>query len=163
MSPLAAHLLATNWGSPSGVSTDSHQVLRLWKITYYLAIPIGILVIGLILWCVFRYRHAPGDPRLPRQFQYHIPIEAAYTIIPLIIVGVLFGFVYSAENKEDNLSKNPALKVTVEGFQWGWRFTYPNGHQELGSVATQTTINDDFRPAGAVHARERDGAVQARE
>jgi cytochrome c oxidase subunit 2 len=142
VSPVAAHLLATNWGSPGGISTDAHQVLQLWKITYYLAVPIGVLVIGLILWCVFRYRHQPGDLRQPRQFQYHIPIEAAYTIIPLIIVGVLFGFVYGAENKEDNLTKNPALKVTVEGFQWGWRFTYPNGHQEVGSVATQQTIND---------------------
>jgi cytochrome c oxidase subunit 2 len=99
-------------------------------------------VIGGILWCVVRYRHKPGDLRQPKQFQYHIPIEAAYTIIPLVIVIVLFGFVYGAENKIDNLTKHPAVKITVEGFQWGWRFTYPNGHQELGSVATQTTIND---------------------
>jgi cytochrome c oxidase subunit 2 len=139
---LSAQLVATNWGSPGGISTDAHQVLRLWKITYYLAVPIGIIVLGGILWCVFRYRHLPGDQREPKQFQYHIPIEAAYTIIPFIIVVVLFGFVYGAENKEDNVSKHPALKVTVEGFQWGWRFTYPNGHQEVGSVATQATIND---------------------
>src|SRR6202042_616552 len=97
-------MVATDWGSPGGISTDAEQVLRLWRITYYLAIPIGVLVIGLILWCVFRYRQTPGDRREPRQFQYHIPIEAAYTIIPLIIVGVLFGFVYGAENKEDNLN-----------------------------------------------------------
>jgi cytochrome c oxidase subunit II len=142
VSPLAAQLLATNWGSPGGVSTDAHQVLRLWKITYYLAVPIGIIVIGGVLWCVFRYRHKPGDLRQPKQFQYHIPIEAAYTIIPLIIVVALFGFVYNAENKEDNLTKHPAVKITVEGFQWGWRFTYPNGHQEVGSVATQPSIND---------------------
>ncbi len=142
MKPLAAHLVATNWGSPAGATTTSHQVLRLWAISYYFAIPIGVLVFGGIVWCVVRYRVKPGDLREAKQFQYHIPIEAAYTIIPLIIVGIIFGFMYGAENKIQNVSKHPALVIKVLGFQWGWQFTYPNGHVEIGSIQSQPDIND---------------------
>jgi cytochrome c oxidase subunit 2 len=138
-----APLPATNWGSPAGVTTTSHDVIRLWAYTYYIAIPIGVIVIGAIVWCIFRYRYQPGDGRVAKQFQYHIPIEAAYTIIPLILVAVVFGFMYNVDNKIDNVTKTPALKINVQGFQWGWRFTYPNGHQEIGSVSSQPDINDE--------------------
>jgi cytochrome c oxidase subunit 2 len=143
VSLLATQLLGeSNFGSPTGVTQQDKQVLHLWHITYAFAIPIGLLVLCLILWCVFRYRVRPGSTRRAAQFQYHIPLEAAYTLIPLVIVAIIFGFVYKAEDKEDAVSKTPALVVHVQGFQWGWRFIYPNGHQEVGDVAEEPNIND---------------------
>ena len=61
-----------------------------------------------------------------------IPLEVFYTIVPIALVAVLFVYTYQAENKEDNVSPNPALVVRVDAFQWGWRFTYPQrlrGHR----------------------------------
>ncbi len=146
VSQLATQLLGqTDLGSPHGVTGQDHWVRQLWHVTYLFAVPIGVIVLGLILWCVFRYR-VKGDDHSGRkaaQFQYHIPIEAAYTILPLVIVAVVFGFMYNAQNHVDKVSKNPAVKITVEGFQWGWRFTYPNGHQEVGTVANALDINSD--------------------
>jgi cytochrome c oxidase subunit 2 len=141
---VATKLLGTDLGSPHGVTTQDHWVRQLWHITYLFAVPIGVIVLGGILWCVFRYRHKPGSERKAAQFQYHIPIEAAYTIIPLVIVAVVFGFMYSAENNVNKVSKTPAVKITVEGFQWGWRFTYPNGHEEVGTVANELNINSNL-------------------
>jgi cytochrome c oxidase subunit 2 len=141
--PLAARLLATNWGSPNGVTTQSHWVRELWKISWYFAIPVGVLVFALVLWCVFRYRARPGEESRPAQFQYHIPIEAAYTIIPLVIVAVIFGFMFNAENHVNKVAKSPDLKITVYGFQWGWRFDYPNGHQQVGTVSNALDINSN--------------------
>ena len=144
----------TNLGSPGGVTTQDHYVRQLWHITYIFAVPLGLIVLGAILWCMIRYRVKPGEDRKPSQFQYHIPIEAAYTIIPLVIVAIVFGFMYNAENKVDAVSNTPAVKITVEGFQWGWRFTYPNGHQEVGTVANELHINSNldlpvlYMPAG---------------
>lgn len=145
----ATSLLATtNWGSPNGVTTQDASVRHLWHVSGYFALPIGIIVLGAILWCVIRYRARPGDGpggrRQAAQFQYHIPIEAAYTIIPLIIVAVIFGFMYNAENKVDTIAKGPnVLHIDVEGFQWGWRFVYPNGHQQVGTVADELDINNN--------------------
>jgi cytochrome c oxidase subunit 2 len=157
--PLATHLLGkTNLGSPNGVTVQDHWVRQLWHITYFLAVPVGLIVLGGIVWCVIRYREKPGgkpgSERKAAQFQYHIPIEAAYTIIPLVIVAVVFGFMYDAENHVDNVSKTPNVAITVQSFQWGWRFIYPNGHEEVGTVADELDINSDdnlpvlFMPAG---------------
>ena len=123
-------LLATvvHWGSPNGVTSQDSNVNRLWDVTYYIAIPLGAIVIGLIIWSALRYRERPGEERIPRQIQYHIPLEALYTIVPLVLVGVLFAFTYQAEDSEDNVAPNPAVVVRVDAFQWGWRFTYPTGY-----------------------------------
>lgn len=144
MSSLSGHLLATNFGSPHGVTVTDKYVRSLWHITYYIGVPLAALVVGLIVWCLIRYRVRPTDePRRAAQFQYHIPLEATYTIIPLILVAIVFGFMYGGEDKITHVSKSPALRIKVEGYQWGWRFTYPNGHQEQGSFASVTSINDE--------------------
>jgi cytochrome c oxidase subunit 2 len=150
---LASRLLATNYGSPPGITSQNKDVRFLWNLTYWFAIPLGLIVMGLVIWCVVRYRRRPGREQIPHQFQYHIPIEAAYTIIPVVIVAVVFGFMYTAEDRIDHVAKNPAAQVKVEGFQWGWRFTYltvdgrnlsrAEQFQEVGSVANEPSINDD--------------------
>lgn len=139
-----SHLLLamTNFGSPRGVTKQAHYVVQLWRVTYYLAIPIGGTVVGLIIWCAVRYRKRPGQEGPPKQVQYHIPLELSYTIVPILIVAVLFAFTVRAEHRIDAIAKHPAVVVKVEGFQWGWRFIYPNGHQQYGSIANEPNIND---------------------
>jgi cytochrome c oxidase subunit 2 len=112
------------FGAPAGATTPSQNFLHLWRGTFIAAAAIFALVWGLIFWSIIRYRKRPGDEALPKQTRYHIPLEITYTIIPIVIVAVIFGFVVHAENKIDHLSKNPAVTVKVEGFQWGWRFSY---------------------------------------
>jgi cytochrome c oxidase subunit 2 len=141
--PLAARLSqVSNFGSPHGVTEQAKNNLTLWHVTYYIAIPLGLVVFALIIWCVIRYRHKEGSDRRPPQFQYHLPLEITYTLIPLVLVAVVFVYMYGAENKVDAVSKSPALVVRAEGFQWGWRFTYPNGHQEVGTYAQTQDINN---------------------
>ncbi|MBV9659757.1 MAG: cytochrome c oxidase subunit II [Acidimicrobiales bacterium] len=141
---LPARLLATNFGSPHGVTTQNHWARVLWHWSYYFAIPIGVLVVVLITWALIRYRHRDGEGpgRTPAQFQYHIPLEATYTIIPLIVVAIIFGLLFTAENHVNKVSANPDVKITVDGFQWGWRFVYPNGHSQVGT-ANYNDINDN--------------------
>jgi cytochrome c oxidase subunit 2 len=135
-------LLATNFGSPGGVTKQDYWTRQLWHISYYFAIPIGLIVVVLITWALVRYRQRPGHDRPPPQFQYHIPLEFTYTIIPLIVVAVIFAFMFNAENKQLALSSHPAVKIEVDGFQWGWRFVYPNGHSQVGT-ANYNDINDN--------------------
>ena len=63
---------------------------------------------------------------IPRQFQYHGPVEVLYTIIPIVIVLVIFGFTVVTENNIDALASSPAAQVKITAFQWGWEFQYPN-------------------------------------
>jgi cytochrome c oxidase subunit II len=112
------------FGAPSGATRQSQYFLQMWRGTFIVATVIGALVWGLIFWSIIRYRKRPGDDTLPKQTQYHIPLEVTYTIIPIVIVAVIFGFVVHAENKINQLSKKPPVTVRIEGFQWGWRYSY---------------------------------------
>lgn len=145
---------ANHWGSPIGGTTQDKNVDQLWNLTYYIAIPLGAIVIGLIVWCAFRYRERAGSPHIPRQVQYHIPLEIFYTVVPIILVVVLFVFTYRAEDKVDNVQSHPALVVRVDAFQWGWHFTYPNGYQVLGSVAAEPNIDSGHLPVLTLPAGE---------
>lgn len=142
------------WGSPNGITSQSKNMTLLWSLTYYLAIPLGAIVIGLIIWCAVRYRERPGDEHIPRQVQYHIPLEALYTIVPIMLVVVLFVFTYRAEDRVDSVARDPALVVRVDGFQWGWKFTYPTGYQVIGSVATEPSIDSRDLPVLTLPAGE---------
>jgi cytochrome c oxidase subunit II len=153
----ASAVVASNhWGSPAGVTTQDKNVQELWNLTFYFAIPLGLIVIGLIIFCIIRYRKRPADhplgQRKPSQIQYHIPLEVAYTVIPIVIVAIVFGFMYGAEDRIDYVAKNPPVQIKVEGFQWGWRFTYitvqgnqANQHPDFqitGSVGNEPNLND---------------------
>jgi cytochrome c oxidase subunit 2 len=113
--------LPTFWGY-RGSTTQAHDEFTLWSGTFIAAIVVGAITGALIIWSIIRYRHR-GD-QIPRQFQYHIGLELTYTIIPIIIVLVLFGFTVVTENAVDNVAPHPAVTVDVNAFQWGWQFIY---------------------------------------
>jgi cytochrome c oxidase subunit 2 len=107
------------------------------------AIIIGGFVCLLVIYAVLRYRRK-GD-HIPRQSQYQLPLELAYTIVPILIVFGLFAATLVVENKE---TANPATNVTinVNAFQWGWKFTYPGTN---AFVYGQTTQDPEMvMPAG---------------
>jgi cytochrome c oxidase subunit 2 len=114
-------------GAPSPASSQGDEVLDLWQILLGAGIAVGALVTGLVLWSVVRYRRPKaaeaGD--LPQQTDANIPIEVFYTVVPLIIVAVLFGLTMRTQNRVTKESDAPDLAVEVTGFQWGWRFRYP--------------------------------------
>ncbi len=77
---------------------------------------------GLIVFAVLRYRRRNDD--LPNQTQYFVKLEILYTVVPVIIVAVLFAFSYRTQNEVDALSSDPAVTIDVKGFQWQWQFHY---------------------------------------
>ena len=56
------------------------------------ALAVGCLVWGLTIWCMVRYRRRKDDVGLPPQLRYNVPIEILYTVIPVMMVGVIFYF-----------------------------------------------------------------------
>jgi cytochrome c oxidase subunit II len=121
------------WGY-RGATTQAKDTFKLYAGTFIAAIVIGAIVAVLILWSIFRYRRRSDE--MPRQFQYHVPLEIAYTVIPIIIVLVLFAFTFVTENNVDALSPAPPVKVKVIAFQWGWTFAYTGEHLVLTGETT---------------------------
>src|SRR5690349_22549310 len=54
--------------------------------------PYTTLFRSLIIWCVAAYRRRKTDTGFPEQLRYHVPLEIMYTIIPFMMIAVLFYF-----------------------------------------------------------------------
>jgi cytochrome c oxidase subunit II len=112
-----------NLGLRNPLTTQAQLITHLWQGAWIAAICVGCVVWGGILWTVIFHRKR-GD-RVPQQVRYNLPIEILYTVVPFIMVGVLFYFTARDENRIDDLSAHPNVVVDVTGFQWSWEFQYP--------------------------------------
>lgn len=143
---------------PYPVTEEAPRILSLWQGSWAAALITGILVWGLIIWSVIFHRRSRTKIEVPAQTRYNMPIEALYTVVPLIIVSVLFYFTARDESKLLALTK-PAHTINVVGFQWSWGFNYVENVDgdaatpKAGEVPKEiATIPDRFTkdfPAGA--------------
>jgi cytochrome c oxidase subunit 2 len=117
----------TGIGFTENTSSVNQTSFGLWQGAWLAAAIVGAITLILILW-----------PALfPRQFQYNIPAEIAYTVIPFVIIAVLFGYTARAQNEITSVSPASATNVhdvTVNAIQWSWQFTY----EEAGPGTTVT-------------------------
>lgn len=127
-----------DFGAPRGATKQGQEIFRLWQGSVMAALAVGALVWALIFFAAIRYRRRRRDDgEEPSQRQYHLPLEIAYTLIPLVIVAVLFFFTVQTQNEVTKIAANPAVRVDVTAFQWGWSFHYS------GSTVTVTTQGDE--------------------
>ncbi|MGH9028199.1 MAG: cytochrome c oxidase subunit II, partial [Acidimicrobiales bacterium] len=129
-----------------GSDSQGHVEHLLWAGTFIAALVVGGIVTVLILWSVVRYRARSDE--IPRQFQNQVGLEVVYTIIPVVIVLVLFGFTVVAENKVDATDPPAYQTVDVYAFQWGWEFQYANK-----GVTVEGETVEDPDPVGLDGAR----------
>jgi len=108
---------------------------------------IVVTVGGLMVYSIVRFRRRPGDDdREPPQVYGSNPIELAWTVIPLLIVFVLFLVTTRTLLAVQRAPLPPgALRVTVIGHQWWWEFRYP----DLGVI----TANELHVPTSSAGAR----------
>ncbi len=112
-------------GMPTPTTEEAPRILSLWQGSWAAALAVGCLVWGLILWSAFFHRRSRTKVEVPPQTRYNMPIEALYTVVPLVIVSVLFYFTARDESKlMDITSKKPDVTVNVVGYQWSWAFNY---------------------------------------
>ena len=108
-------------GDVSSVNQISHS---LWTNAWLAAAVVGVFTAILIVWPAIFHRAPKNGPEFPKQTQYNVPIEVAYTIIPFVIVAVLFYFTAVKENEITKPQSNVQHEIAVNGIQWSWQFTY---------------------------------------
>ncbi len=111
-------------GMPTPVTEEAPRILSLWQGSWAAALAVGVLVWGLILWSVIFHRRSRTKVQVPTQTRYNMPIEALYTVVPLIMVSVLFYFTARDESELLETSDKPDHVVNVIGYQWNWGFNY---------------------------------------
>ncbi len=142
------------FGWPEGITPQAQEMQHLWTGAGIAALCVGVITWGAMFWAmIFHHKRKGTDPGVvPRQTQYNLPIEMSFTIIPAIIVAVLFGFTVTVQDFVQANPPNPDLKVDVTAFQWQWKFAYPdhpgaNG-QPISTLGTSDTIPLLVLPTG---------------
>lgn len=120
------------FGAPDPASEEGQSIWNLWQGFFLAALAVGALVWGLLIYVLVRYRRRNDE--VPNQRAYNIPLEIVYTAVPVVIVGVLFGFSVATQENVNHLDDDPATTVEVIGFQWSWEFRY----QDEGVTITGT-------------------------
>jgi cytochrome c oxidase subunit 2 len=126
------------------VSTPAFMIRELAFFVMGIAAAIFVVVAGLTVFAIVRFRRRPGQAdREPPQVYGSTRIELAWTVVPLLIVVVLFlvttRYIWGIERRTPPPG---ALEVTVVGHQWWWEIRYP----ELGIV----TANELHVPVASV-------------
>lgn len=143
------------------LTEQAADVERIWDVFLYLALGIGALVAGLVVFVVVRRRSRRHE--LPRQTREHIPLEVAYTIVPLLIVAGLFAITFASVRALDDVDgpEDVDLVVDVLAFQWQWQFTYPTaGVVVTGSevetpelvLPAEASVRFDLTSADVIHS-----------
>jgi cytochrome c oxidase subunit 2 len=130
---LLAGCQVPSFGAFKGATKTANSTFKLWQGFTIAAIVVGGITLIAMIWAIFAYR--AKDDSIPKQRQYHIPLELTYTIIPIFIVFGLFAATVVVENKVV-ANPTPTATINVTAFQWGWKFTY-SGHKAV--VVGQTT------------------------
>lgn len=130
---------------PRGVTDKSGDITTLWTGSWLAALGVGVLVWGLILWCVVAYRRKKDDVGLPEQLRYNVPIEILYTVVPLFMIATLFWYTAPLETAQLDTSKKPEVTINVVAKQWNWDFNYVEG----GTFETTALVTLTGRPGVA--------------
>ncbi len=129
-------------GMPTPTTEEAPRILSLWQGSWAAALAVGVLVWGLILWSAFFHRRSRTKVEVPPQTRYNMPIEALYTVVPLIVVSVFFYFTARDESELLKLEKKPDVTVNVVGFQWSWCFNYvENVEGSTGDAKTSPELD----------------------
>jgi cytochrome c oxidase subunit 2 len=126
---------------PNPITDRGPDVLRLWQGSWVAALAVGALVWGLTVWSVIFHRRSRQGAALPPQTRYNIPIEVLYTVVPFLIITVLFAFTARDEDRLMKLRPNPDQTINVVGRQWSWSFNYTDAQVwEAGTPGQPPTL-----------------------
>lgn len=130
------------FGMPDPATKQGSEVLDLWRVSFYGAVALGVIVFGLLFYSLIRHRRRSDE--LPKQTEGSIFFEVTYTVIPFIIVGLLFAYGVKVQADVVDLKKDPDLRVQVTGYQWNWRFTYAGS--DVTVIGDNTTLPELVLP-----------------
>jgi len=122
-------------------SIAAHEA-NLYNVILIMALVVFVLVEFCLVWILIRDRKQQGDDTPPKQFYANTKLEITWTVIPVLLTGVLF--VLTVRTMDLVAAPAPTaadINVHVIGHQWFWEIDY----SDLGIK----TANELHIPLGA--------------
>ena len=116
--PIWATDIATKWDT-------------LYNFLVGLSVFFFVLVIGAMLYFVFKYRAKPGVKT--KYIADHHLLEGVWTFIPFVLLMVIFVWGYAVYDRMIT-APSTAMEIRVIGKQWLWQFQYEDGRSTVNEV-----------------------------
>jgi cytochrome c oxidase subunit 2 len=130
---------------PDAITETGKDVDLLYQGVLGVSLVVFFGVTAGIIWAIFRYRRT--DDEIPEQIHGSNVLEATWTIIPIIILVVLFvpALILLLDLKTPPDDADADLVVEAVGHQWWWEFVYTADGVSVQS--TPPNYNDLVPPA----------------
>jgi cytochrome c oxidase subunit II len=122
-------------GSAEAVITDNLFSLHILLISFLFA-----LIMVFMLYSMVVFRRKRGDDSDGEYTHGNTRLEVIWTVVPLIVV-IYFGVLGTTTLREITAPDPDELVVEVTGFQWAWRYDYP----DLDVTTTELIVPVDRR------------------
>ncbi len=142
---------------PEQASSVAWQVDALYGLLLALTLLFTVLVFGLVIVFALKYRRK-SDDEVPEQIHGSIPLELAWTIIPLFMAIGVFTLGADVFFRIQRAPADP-LEVYVVGKQWMWKLQHESGKREINTLhvpvgqpvrltmTSEDVLHDFFVPA----------------
>jgi cytochrome c oxidase subunit 2 len=117
---------------PPGNSTVASDVDGLFYFILYASIAFFAIVIGATILFIMKYRRK-GETSLTSSIAHSTPLEIAWTLIPTILIVIVFLWGFKGFLKLNVVPAN-AIEIKTTGQKWFWSFDYPGGANSVNEL-----------------------------
>jgi cytochrome c oxidase subunit 2 len=115
--------LAIDW-FPVAAADPAEEIDTLWDVLLIVSVPIFVLVMSVVFYCVRHFRAKPGDMSDGAPIHGNTKLEVVWVAIPFAIVTALAIYGWIVLNDIEKKQPN-ALQVRVTGQQFEWHYAVP--------------------------------------
>lgn len=128
---------STLWLPPQS-SITAPPVDGIFNFILWISVFFFLLILGLMIFYVIRYRRKVEGEGPVVNPTHNTTLELVWTIIPMILVVVMFVWAFRAYVYNQNPPSN-SYQILVTGQKWNWLFEYPSN----GAVTTTLAVPVD--------------------
>lgn len=125
----------SNWFFPDPGSSTQREWQDLFTKVFWAALVVFVLVEGLLLYALIRFRRRKGGPQEGPHIHGNTRMEIAWTIAPTMVMAWLLVVSLQQLDRVDN-GPTPDFTIDVVGHQFYFEFFYPPTYVE----STQRTL-----------------------
>ena len=115
-----------------------------------------MVVWGLLLYNIIRFRKKPTDKEISPQYYREHLIEAIYTGIPvLLVIGIFIVMLGTLRAVAAPAPQASDLQLTVRGHRWWWEFQYPGYNVRTANelhIPVNTTVQVNLDSVDVIHS-----------
>jgi cytochrome c oxidase subunit 2 len=104
---------------------------------------ITLFVLGLLLWCAFRYNRKANPT--PAKWSHNTTVEVIWTAAPVLILMFVAIFSFKLLFAYHDMPK-PDMTVKVTGYQWYWGYAYPD--QKIDEITSSVMPEAEAKAKG---------------